>query len=84
MSCADAIFATQEVIAQYVRGSSKVYMCLYDLQKTFDTVEYPVLLERLYKAGVNSKMWRILKDWYEGGSARVRVDGQLSEEYSIQ
>ena len=84
VSCADAIFATQEVIARYVRGSSKVYMCLYDLQKDFDTVEYPVLLERLYKAGVNSKMWRILKDWYEGGSARVRVDGQLSEEYSIQ
>ena len=84
VSCADAIFATQEVIARYVRGSSKVYMCLYDLQKTFDTVEYPVLLERLYKAGVNSKMWRILKDWYEGGSARVRVDGQLSEEFTVQ
>ena len=58
-------------------------MCLYDLQKDFDTVEYFFLLER-YKAGVNGKMWRILKDWYEGGSARVGVDGQLSKKYSIQ
>ena len=27
----------------------------YDLQKAFDTVEYPMLLKRLYKAGVNGK-----------------------------
>ena len=42
VSCADAIFATQEVIARYMRGGSRVYMCLYDLQKAFDSVEYPV------------------------------------------
>ena len=57
VSCADAIFATQEVVARYLRGGSHVYMCLYDLQKAFDSVEYPVLLERLYNAGVNGKMW---------------------------
>ena len=31
VSCEDAIFATQEVIARYLRGGSQVYMCLYDL-----------------------------------------------------
>ena len=40
VSCDDAVFATQEVIAKYHRGGSKVYMCLYDLQKAFDSVEY--------------------------------------------
>ena len=34
VSCADAIFATQEVIARYLKGS----MCLYNLQKAFDLV----------------------------------------------
>ena len=53
VSCDDAIFATQEVIARYVRGGSQVFMCLYDMQKAFDSVEYPVLLDRLYEAGVN-------------------------------
>ena len=46
VSCADAIFATQETIARYVRQGSHVFMCLYDLEKAFDTVEYPILLER--------------------------------------
>ena len=36
---ADAIFATQEVIA----GSGS--KCLYDLGKAYDSVEYPVQLE---------------------------------------
>ena len=59
VSCADAIFAMQEVIAKYLRGGSWVYMCLYDLQKAFDSVEYPVLLERLFEAGINGKMWSL-------------------------
>ena len=52
VSCADAIFATQEIKARYLRGGSHVYMCLYDLQKAFDSVEYPVLLQKLYDVGV--------------------------------
>lgn len=60
VSCANA---TQEVVARYLRGGSRVYMCLYDLQKAFDSVEYPVLLEKLFDAGVNGKMWRLLKSW---------------------
>ena len=39
VSCANAIFTTQEVIAKYLNSGSKVYMCLYDLQKAFDSVE---------------------------------------------
>lgn len=34
LSCADAIFATHEVIAR------NFLMCLYDLQKACDSVEY--------------------------------------------
>lgn len=62
MSCAEAIFATQETIAWYLSGGSKVYMCLYDLEKAFDSVEYPVLLHQLYGMGINGKLWRLLKD----------------------
>ena len=83
ISCMDAIFATQQVIAKYLRDGSHVYMCLYDLQKAFDSFEYPVLLEKLFEAGMNGKMWRILKNWYEGGCGQVKVDGRLSGTFQI-
>ena len=57
-------------------------MCLYDLQKAFDSVEYPVLLEKLYDVGVNGKM--LLKSWYEGGSCQVKVDGRLSDSHYVE
>ena len=38
-------------------------MCLYDLQKAFDLLEYPVMLERLYEVGANGKRWRLMKSW---------------------
>ena len=75
VACADAIFATQEAITWYLRSSSKVYMCLFDLQKAFDSIEYPVLLSHLYKVGINGKLRRILRSWYTGMKCRVRVDG---------
>ena len=41
--CTDAIFATQELIARCISEGSTVYMCLFDLQKAFDSIEFPVL-----------------------------------------
>jgi len=38
-------------------------MCLY---------EYPILLKRLYEVGANGKLWKLLKDWYEGLRGRDR------------
>ena len=29
--CEDAVFATQEIVAKYLREGSRVYMCSYDL-----------------------------------------------------
>ena len=80
----DWVEATQEVIARYLSGGSRVFMCLYDLQKAFDSVEYPVLLERLYEVGVNGKTWRLLRSWYKGAFCRVKCDGELSESFMVE
>ena len=83
VSCLDAIFATHEVVAKHLRGGSCVYMCLYDLQKALDSVEYLVLLEKLFDVGVNGKMWTLLKSWYDGGSCKARMGEMLSENYQV-
>ena len=64
VSCLDTVFATQEVNSRYLKGRSLMFMCLYDMQKAFDSVKYSVLLLGLYEAGVNGKVWRLLRSWY--------------------
>ena len=71
------------VDCKHLKGGSCVFMCLCDMQKAFDSVEYAVLLKKLFEAGVNGKLWRVLKNWYEGGSGQVRLDGRLSESFEI-
>ena len=34
-----------EAIARYIEEGSPVYLCLYDLQKAYDSVEFPVLIQ---------------------------------------
>ena len=57
-------------------GGSRVFMCFYDLQKAFDSVEYPALLERLFEMGVTGKTWRLLRSWYKGAFCKVECDGK--------
>ena len=83
VSCADAIFATQEVINRYLQEGGRVYMCLYDLEKAFDSVEFSILLKRLFDVGVNSKTWRILQSWYTDGQSSVRLGQHVSSPFAL-
>ena len=74
ISCADAkniCYAGD--INSLLSGKCSVYMCLYDLQKAFDSVEVLVLLQCLFNVGVCSKTWRILQSWYTDCCSVVRL-----------
>ena len=59
-------------------------MCFFNLQKAFDSVQYPVLFKRSFDAGVNGKAWRLLQNWYHGPKGRVRVGSQLTPPITIE
>ena len=82
--CNDAIFASQDLIARYISEGSTVNMCLFDLQKAFDSVEFPVLLNRLFSVGINGKTWRLIRNWYAGGMCFVNFDGAISTSFPIE
>ena len=42
-----------------------------------------MLMDKLFEVRVNGKMWRLLRNWYEGGSCCVKIDGRLSATYSV-
>ena len=83
ISCADAIFATQEALLTHVRDGGKQFLCLYDIEKAFDSVELPILLKQLFSIGINGKLWRLLKHWYSTSSAKVKVNGHISSSFDI-
>ena len=70
ISCADAIFSTQEAVLQRMRDGEHPTLCCFDLEKAFDSIEYPVLLEHL---GINGKFWRLLHNWYSNSRSVVRL-----------
>ena len=83
VSSTDATFSCQETISKFIRDGDSIYSCFYDLASAFDTVEYPVLLSHLKRAGVSGKAWRLIKDWYTNVSSSVRVGRQASPSFSV-
>ena len=82
--CTDAIFATQKLIARYISEGSTVYMCLFDLQKAFDSIEFPVLLDKLFSIGINGKTRRLIRNWYESGKCFVHFAGLSSAPFPVE
>ena len=84
VSCAEAIFSTLEVLSTYSNKNEKMHMCFYDLQKAFDSIQYPILLKRLFEAGVDGRVWRLLRSWYRSPRCRVKINGSLSSAITLE
>ena len=61
----------------------KPFLCLYDIEKAFDSVEFPILLRHLFSIGINGKSWRLIKAWYQSPTSRVNHDNKLSESFPV-
>ena len=79
LSCAHAIYATQEALLTHIREGGNQYICFYDVEKAFDSIELPILLKQLFEIGINGKLWRLLKSWYTHSPSRVRLNNCLSD-----
>ena len=84
VSCIDAIFATQEILSNHLQEGGTPYLCLFDMEKAFDSVEFPTLLQHLFNRGINGKFWRLIKNWYKNAQSRIRINNQLSEPFTVQ
>lgn len=82
-SCSDAIFTTQEALLVHLRKGGHPYLCLFDLEKAFDSIEHSILLKRLFEIGINGRCWRIISDWYSAAMSSVRINSTLSNPFPI-
>ena len=84
ISCSEAIFSTLEIVSNHCRKGDRMYICFYDLQRAFDSVQYPILFKRLSEAGINGKTWRLTRNWYINPKCMVRSNGCLSSPFTIE
>ena len=69
----------------YIRQGDRPFLCFYDIEKAFDSVEFLVLLSlsHLFSAGINGKSWRLIKSWYHSPTSCVKHDNALSSSFPI-
>ena len=60
-----------------------MYSSFYDLDSAFDTVEFCVLLEELFHAGMKGKYWRLIQQWYCDLMSQAKLDNLLSKPFNI-
>ena len=84
ISCSDPTGVMQEAIRSLIQHCGTAFQLFYDLEKAFDSVEYCVLLDHLYKASISGKSWRIIKSFYDRPTCRVQLEGQLSKSFPLE
>ncbi len=83
-SCIDAIFSSYEALSRLTRRNENAYLCFFDLQKAFDTVQYPILLKQIFDCGINGKAWRLLDSWYKNPRCMVQIRKNLSQSFCLE
>ena len=63
--------------------SKHLFVCFLDLAKAFDTVDYGILLEKLYAMGFCGKVYDLLKSYLSDRIQRVKLGKYSSEERII-
>ena len=51
--------------------------------RTTSIVEFCVLLQSLFHAGIKGKCWRLLRDWYCNLTSQVKLGSYMSEPFTI-
>jgi hypothetical protein len=78
-----AALLLSESIAESKESGKPLYICTLDAVKAFDTVNHAVLLRKLFAEGTDLESWGIIKSLYDGGQAKVKWKGLLSDSFSV-
>ena len=77
-STEDQLALLTQDIENAFQEKKKVLAVFFDLSKAFDTVWKEALLLKLLKVGVQGKMYKWLSDYLFQRTARVKLDGTIS------
>ena len=76
---ADNMFVLLGCIQRSKALGQPLYVCFVDFKRAFDTVNREMMFYKLLKRKIDGKIIRILRDMYKKTSAKVCVNGMLSD-----
>ncbi len=82
-SSTDVVAMLQETVAHHRECENDVYIALLDVSKAFDSVWSEGLFYKLFNLGLEGKLWRILRQCYEGFTCEVLVNQTKSREFTV-
>ena len=80
----DAIFTVRQLQEKFRAVKIPLYFAFVDLEKAFDRIPRAVLWWALRSLGVEEWAVRVIQGMYSNARSRVRVNGQLSDEFKVQ
>jgi len=84
VGCNDAILSARSVIRYYTeRGSTVVTLCLLDISKAFDSVDFYCLFLKLMNRQLPRCFISVIAFWYTKSSASVRWGDSQSSVFDI-
>ena len=83
MGCTQTSYLLSECIAFAKENKSKLYVCILDAQKAFDTVWHAGLFYKLYHKGLDKVILKSLMSMYEGMRSCIMCEGFTSPWFPV-
>ena len=84
----DQIFILKTIIDEYIHENdkmgNKIYACFIDFRKAFDTLCHEWLLLKLQRAGINGKVYELIKSIYQYSISRIKYKNTLTDSIDIK
>ena len=78
-SCQEHVFSLHSIIKRRQKESKKTLITYIDFSKAFDCVNRHQLFYKLLRAGIEGKMYYIIKSLYDNTETKVRVNNCFTE-----
>ena len=82
-SCKHASFIINETLSYHKKGGSPCYVISLDMKKAFDRMWRDGLFKKLMN-NIEQPIWRALYNYYSSSKGRVKINNELSEEFTIK
>lgn len=77
----EQILIVRQIVEKSREFNKPIYICFVDFSKAFDSVKWPKLWNTLLEMGTPKHLVHLLRRLYEEGTASVRTDEILSENF---